>query len=427
VDLYLANLARKPEIPIRLAPGPILIGYRGSHHLIQIVVQWMRLLLGLFAIVVLAAPPPQFEEHTIATDLTGGYQVVPFDVNGDGKTDLIALASGMNDLVWFQNPDWQRHVLAVNLPHMINLAAWRPTARAIPDIVVAYEFSMTAARSIGIVSLLRPAGNLFKPWTVTEIDRLPSSHRLRWADIDGSGNKVLINAPLSAADAVAPDFRGHVPLVYYRPGEWKRRLIGDAEQGILHGIFVTDWDHNSRDVILIGSFLGIHLYRFEDNGTWSRTELTNGNPAPWPKSGTSDIAVGSIGKERFIVAIEPWHGNQVVVYRREADVWRRDVIDESLLDAHTVAAADFNNDGEDEIVAGFRGKPYGVYLYSWDGAKWDRRILDQGGVSAAACAVADLDNDGRPDIACIGSATRNLKWYRNLSTGMGGKQPVLKN
>jgi hypothetical protein len=36
-------------------------------------------------------------------------------------------------------------------------------------------------------------------------------------------------------------------------------------------------------------------------------------------------------------------------------------------------------------------------------------------ISAAACAIADLNGDGRPDIACIGSATANLKWYENLA------------
>jgi hypothetical protein len=28
--------------------------------------------------------------------------------------------------------------------------------------------------------------------------------------------------------------------------------------------------------------------------------------------------------------------------------------------------------------------------------------------------AADLNGDGRPDIACIGSATANLKWYENV-------------
>jgi hypothetical protein len=224
---------------------------------------------------------------------------------------------------------------------------------------------------------------------------------------------------LTAADSHPPDFGGHVPLVYYRPGAWKRELIGDAEQGIVHGIYVTDWNHNGRDRILIGSFLGIHLYRYSANGEWSRTEIAKGDPDPWPKSGTSDIAVGTLKKERFLAAIEPWHGNQVVIYRQDQSGWRREVIDNSLLDAHTILTADFDGDGNDEVLVGFRGKPYGVYIYRFDGRHWIRQVLDVGDMSAAGCAVADLDGDGRPDIACIGSATHNLKWYRNTSQQAG--------
>jgi hypothetical protein len=357
-----------------------------------------------------------FEERTLATDLTGGYQVVACDVNGDGKLDLIALASDMPDLVWFENPTWARHVMARNLHSMINLACWNKTPHSIPQVVVTYGFSMNPRESAGVVSALTADGDPRRPWEVTEIDRLPASHRLRWADIDGSGKKVVIDAPLAAPDAQAPDYRGHVPLVYYVPGEWKRRPIGEDEQGIVHGIFVTDWDRDGCDDILIGSFLGIHLYRFK-NGAWSRTAIANGSPKPWPKSGTSDVAVGHLEKERFLAAIEPWHGNEVVVYRNRGDAWHREVIDDSLLDAHNVECVDLDGDGNDEIVAGFRGKPYGVYIYRWNAGKWNREILDQGTISAAGCAVADLDGNGRPDIVCIGQATHNLKVWRNLGVG----------
>lgn len=378
----------------------------------------MRLLLiALFAMAAFAAPPVHFEEHTLANDLTGGYQVVSCDVNGDGKLDLIALASGMSDLVWFENPKWERHVMATGLSRMINLACWSAKPHAVPEIAVASEFSMHAAESEGVVSLLTPNGDPRSPWKATVIDRLPASHRLRWADIDGTGEKALVNARLTGRDAHAPDYRGHVPLVYYRPGEWKRQVISDAEEGVVHGIFITDWDGDGRDEILIGSFLGIHLYKFGQNGKWSRTEIAKGSPAPWPKSGTSDIAVGMLEKERFLATIEPWHGNQVAVYRHRAGVWTREVIDDSLLDAHNVGVADLNGDGRDEIVAGFRGKPYGVYIYAWDNSKWRRQILDHGTVSAAGCTIADFDGDSRPDIACIGSATHNLKFYRNLGPG----------
>lgn len=373
------------------------------------------LLLAAIVTVVASAQPVHFEERTLSTDLKGGYQVVACDVNGDGKLDLIALASDMPDLVWFENPSWTRHVLAHDLASMINLACWNATPHSIPQIVVTYGFSMNPRESTGIVSVLTPDGDPRQPWKAMEIDRLPASHRLRWANIDGTGKKVVINAPLAAADAQGPDYRGHVPLVYYVPGEWKRRLIGDEEQGVVHGIFVTDWDHDGRDDVLIGSFLGIHLYRFRD-GKWSRTAIANGSPKPWPKSGTSDVAVGHLKQERFLAAIEPWHGNEVAVYRNRGD-WSREVIDDSLLDAHNIECADLDGDGNDEIVVGFRGKPYGVYIYRWNAGKWTREILDPGTISAAGCAVADLDGNGRPDIACIGQATHNLKMWRNLGAG----------
>jgi hypothetical protein len=203
--------------------------------------------------------------------------------------------------------------------------------------------------------------------------------------------------------------------VYYRPGTWKREVIADSIEGVLHGICVTDWDGDTRDEVLTASFLGIHLFRSAGTGGWGRTELTKGNPEPWPKSGSSDLAVGRLGKTRFLCSIEPWHGNQVVVYTPEGEGWRRNVIDSSLANGHAICAADLNSDGRDEIIAGFRDKPRDLYVFSADdllGRHWSRQTLDAGGMGAAACAVADLNADGRPDIACIGAAT--LKWYENL-------------
>ncbi|MEO8129329.1 MAG: VCBS repeat-containing protein, partial [Bryobacteraceae bacterium] len=96
------------------------------------------------------------------------------------------------------------------------------------------------------------------------------------------------------------------------------------------------------------------------------------------------------------------------------------VIDKSLVDGHTIATADLDGDGRDEIVAGFRGTGHSVFLYHSDdakGQKWTKSVLDNGGMAAAACATSDLNGDGKIDIVCIGSATTNLKWYENS----GGK------
>jgi hypothetical protein len=368
-------------------------------------------LVALFAIFLAA----DFREHVIATDLKGGYQVVAADLNHDGKPDLIALASGMTDLVWFENPNWERHVIASGLTGMINLAVCDTDADGIPEIVLAYGFTMQYATSKGIIAVLKHNGDPRQPWTLTEIDRLPTSHRIRWANIDGKN--VVINAPLIGPKAVAPDYRDHVPLVFYRPGQWKRFEIANDNEGIQHGITVVDWDGKGHDSILTSSFSGIDLYRYAKD-TWTRTEISKGNPDPWPKSGTSDLAVGHTGKQRFLATIEPWHGNKVAVYTEHRREWRREVIDDSLLDAHTILTADLNGDGRDEIVAGMRGKPYQVLIYSRadnESRRWTRQILDTGTMAAAGCTAVDLNGDHRIDLACIGSATTNLKWYENVA------------
>lgn len=361
------------------------------------------------SLVFLSLLAADFKEHVIATDLKGGYQVVAADLNHDGKPDLIAVATQMTELVWYENPTWERHVIASGLTGMINLAI------SDEQIVLAYGFANQYAPSKGIVAVLKPNGDPRQPWTLTEIDRLPTSHRIRVANFDGS--KVFVNAPLLGANAVAPDYRDHVPLVFYRPGEWKRTVIASDNEGVQHGITIVDWDGKGRDSILTASFSGIDLYRYAKD-KWSRTEISKGNPDPWPKSGTSDIAVGHTGKQRFLATIEPWHGNKVAVYTERRGKWEREEIDDTLLDGHTILTADLDGNKRDSIVAGMRGKPYQVLIYSRsdnESRKWTRKILDTGGMAAAACTAVDLNGDHRIDLACIGSATTNLKWYENLS------------
>ena len=355
-----------------------------------------------------AAPAARFKEHVLATDLKGGYQVVVADVNGDGKPDLIALASGMTDLIWFEGPGWERHVLASGLKRMINLAVLDTDGDGIPEILVAHEFANLAKNSIGVVSLLHSQGDPRKPWSVKEIDRITTSHRLRVA------NGMFINAALTGAKADAPDYRDNVPLVSYKPGDWKRQMISTADEGVVHGIYIYDWNGDGLEDVLTASFLGIHVNLAQKDGSWKRERISGGDSAAWPKSGSSDVAVGHSGKRRFLAAIEPWHGNQVSIYNELKGVWKREVIDTSLVDGHTIVTADLNKDGHDEIIAGYRGEGRSVYIFSENKGKWTKAVLDKGGIAAAACAVADLNGDGRPDIVCIGSATTNLKWYENL-------------
>jgi hypothetical protein len=367
------------------------------------------------AVILGATGESSFIPHSIDTGLSGGYQVVVADLNRDGRPDIIALASGLTDLRWYENPSWEKHVLITGIHQPINMAAYDTDGDGIPELALAYEFSNVYARSLGIVSILTHQGDPRGPWSLREIDRVPTSHRLRFVDIDGSGRKVLVNFPLIGPQSAAPDYHGHVSLLMYRPGEWKREVITDAEEGVVHGILPIRWNGARRESLLSGSFLGVHLLEF-DGARWSRTLITKGDPQAWPKSGSSDVIAGRVGSERFLATIEPWHGYEIVVYRKRNGSWQRHLIDDTLADAHTIVTGDFDGDGQDEIVVGERQGRHSVYVYRIADAKtdaWTKSVLDDGGMAGAGCTVADVNQDARPDVVCIGTATANLKWYEN--------------
>ena len=355
-----------------------------------------------------------FTAHEIGTGLRGGYQSVIVDLNKDGKPDIIALASGVPELLWYKNPGWQKHVLASGVSQLINCAAYDVDGDGIPEIAVAQGFTTSPKTSKGQVGLLTHGADVTAPWTYKEIDAVPTAHRLRWVDADGSGKKLLAMAPLIGLESAPPDYKTPVSVFFYRAPDWKREVISDSFTGLLHGIEAMPWEGVKGQALVSAGFMGLNLHKFS-GGKWTQTELTKGDPDPWPKSGASDVALGKLGAQKFLATIEPWHGNQVVIYKQSGGSWARHMIDDAITDGHTIITVDVDSDGRDEVVVGQRGGARSLMLYtaSADGAAWSKRAIDEGGMAGAGCATADLNADKRADIVCIGTGTANLKWYKN--------------
>jgi hypothetical protein len=372
----------------------------------------------------------RFREHVIEKSIPGGYRVIVTDLNRDGRPDVIGLSGRGPELYWYENPNWERHVITVGMSRMISVAAADIDGDGIPELALATHFAQTDETSEGRVFYLHHQGDPREPWQITEFDRLPTAHRVAFADLDGDGKKELINAPLTGAGARQPLFACQTPLVFYRPGVWKREVIYDQLDGIVHGLGTARWDGTGRTAVLTASFGGILLHRAVSgsapagNLEWVHERLAGGDPAARPKGGASEIRVGRLaGGNRFLATIEPWHGDKVAIYTPSHNPagqaqWQRHVIDDTFQDGHAVEVADFDGDGNDEVVAGFRGEAASTYLFVVEdaqGQKWKRQDLDAGGMAAAACDIADLNGDGRLDVVCIGARTANIKWYENVA------------
>jgi len=123
-----------------------------------------------------------FREQVITQAVRFGYQLLAVDLNGDGKKDLIAVDERATELCWFENPTWERHVLAADVPRPLNADCWDVDGDGTPEVVLAYRFESRPEQSVGNVVLLKRGADVRQPWTAREIDRVPTAHRVRWID-----------------------------------------------------------------------------------------------------------------------------------------------------------------------------------------------------------------------------------------------------
>jgi hypothetical protein len=372
--------------------------------------------------VIPVAPPPAitapFTAHTVATGITGGYQVVAADINHDGKVDLIGLGLGADSLAWYENPSWAAHVI-VSVPHMVNLDAADLDGDGIPEIGLAYGFSPNPPKSRGNNGIIHSNGDPRGPWTLREIDQEPATHRVRFVDIDGNGKKVLVIAPILNIKASGFPDPDHLPtpLLMYRPGDWKREVITEENKGVVHPLLAFDWYGDGRQDALTAGYSGVFVNSLSKDGKWKRLEITPGNPAEWPNGGAGEVVVGKIGGKQFFVTIEPFHGNMVVVYTQDSQgQYQRNVIDSSLVTGHALTLVDVDGDGIPEIVAGGNGSRANLFFYratDATGHQWQKMLMDND-MSAQSCVTADIKGDKRKnDVVCIdGKAPNSLKWYQ---------------
>ena len=374
-----------------------------------------------------ANPPARFQAHDIAD--FPGYSVAVADFNNDGRLDVIANSLGASDVAWYENPTWERHVIIEGVSSVVNQAMADINGDGIPEIAYQSGFAMVAANSMGFNTIAMSQGDPTMPWTTQQIDAFPTSHHVAWADLDGDGELELINALLIGEESVGPAYdQDQSSVFWYGQGDWKRGTVDDEIPGIIHRVRPVKWDPGSRDQLLVASFEGIALYRaigMGDAMTFEKELISSGHDSePAPRLGASDVGMGASGSGRIVASVEPWHGNEVVVYTEQDGSWQRRVLFSDIGSGHEIAVLDLNGDGYADIVANDQSRmttrnPDGtpgvhVFFSPEDPATGEwiyRRIETESAMNG--CVGGDMNEDGRPDLICTGAGGKII-WYENL-------------
>ena len=379
------------------------------------------------------APPPaagavQFQAHDVG-EIRGGYAVAVADFNNDGLLDIMANSLGVPQLAWHENPTWERHVIVDDVASLVNLAIADIDGDGIPEVAYQTQFAMVPANSEGLNWIARSQGDPEGKWMAEQIDGVPTSHHVTWADLDGDGALELVNALLLGAESRAPTYdQDDASVFWYGQNGWKRGTVSTEIPGIIHRVRTVRWDEGDRDQILVASFEGIGLYRATGTGdamTFEKELITSGHDSePAPRLGSSDVRIGTSSGKRVIASVEPWHGNEVVVYTDQNGTWQRRVIFDKIGSGHEVEMLDLNGDGRADIIANDRssvsertpdGTPGVHVFFSPDDpatGEWIySRIESEFGMNG--CVGGDMNGDDRPDIVCAGPGGM-IRWYENM-------------
>ncbi len=383
---------------------------------------------------ILPAADIQLRDQELKTRLGVGYAVRLLDMNGDKRLDICIV--DQERILWLENPNWEEHVLIQGQTKKDNVcfAPHDIDGDGQVDFAVGADWRPADTMTGGTIQWIGRGKRANGLWDVHPIGEEPTVHRMNWADLDGDDRPELIVAPLFGKNTTKPNFAEHgVRLLSFQipkdpvKGPWVPEVINE-DLHVTHNFQVTDFNHDGKPDILYAGFEGVNLLERGTDGKWKRTRIGEGNQKSMPNRGSSEIKHGRLaGGGDYVATIEPWHGEQVVVYTKPDQprpaagdwLWKRTVLDEELKWGHAVWCANLDGDRDEELVIGIRDNmndkfKCGLRIYDPDDAgKWTRQIVDPGSVAIEDLSVGDLNADGRMDVVAVGRATHNVKIYWN--------------
>jgi len=268
-----------------------------------------------------------------------------------------------------------------------------------------------------------------KRWSLSESGEWTSETiwRQRWGgaiqrlrdleigDVDGDGEDEFVVATHDAGVVAVVESDGTVTELDEKPDTFVHEIeIGDIDGDGVVEFFATPSDRNSASHSQHGEVV---MYRFVD-GTYERVVVESGSGTHAKEILATDI--DGDGTAEFFAVFEAVVANGTIT--TPVEIRQYTLNSEGGFDASTVAtiddrqtrflvAADFDNDGQQELVAA--SMKTGLYFIDRsDSGEWSSSQFDSNSAGFEhACNVADMNGDGTVELYVAADDQKQLNVY----------------
>lgn len=390
-----------------------------------------------FAIHVIKPPRPGTEGNTVPS------MVWLHDVNGDGHVDLIAShVAWMNKpgfvhpyVAWYPGPDFQgEHIIVDKESFGVNSRVYR---------FVMFDVDGDGRNDL-IGQGYQPHSN-FNHWYRCPDDPtqpwrecydygcdLKNGHDIRLRDIDGDGRMDLLLMDSWSGKILVK----HIPTGEAAQKRWPYHMIVGGD-GLTHYMSFYDVNRDGLEDIVIakeedggkGIIWYEHPLRMSQTDTWQRHFVVDAN---FTKAFARDL--DGDGDVDFVGTGEGYSRGDFGWYERTDSGYRFhefDVQDNNndIIGGHNCELVDVDGDGDEDLIVGGVDKRDNTQRFRWYEFRWVRgRVLwiehvlgvtsvsgfkPSHGFYCGEMAYGDMDGDGDQDFAYAGHGGGFLGWFEN--------------